>query len=99
MLLWYNIVMEKFENKIKSNTEMVTISRAEYETLQTKLKDTQAELENTPKEAILLPGSFASATAIAHILNMLFIRHCIVWNRNLDEWGLNFQGKRCQIGY
>ena len=82
MLLWYNIVIEKFENKIKSNTEMVTISRAEYETLQTKLKDTQAELENTPKEAIVLQGSFASASAIAHIAllckNMLCIRHYII---------------------
>ena len=50
MLLWYNIVMEKFKDNITSNTEMVTISRAEYEALQelqTKLKDTQAELDNT----------------------------------------------------
>ena len=75
MLLWYNIVMEKFENKIKSNTEMVTISRAEYETLQTKLKDTQAELENTPKEAIVLPGSFASASAIAHIAVQKYVMY------------------------
>ena len=50
MLLWYNTGVKKFKNNITSNIEMVTISRAEYETLQaleTKLKDTQAELENT----------------------------------------------------
>lgn len=50
MLLWYNIAMEKFKNNITMVAEMVTISRAEYEALQAKLKDTEAELDNTKEK-------------------------------------------------
>lgn len=45
MLFWYNIVIKKFKDNITSNTEMVTISRAEYEALQAKLKDALSQNE------------------------------------------------------
>ena len=44
VLIWYNQVMEK-TNNLTSNTETMTISRAEYEELQANHEHLQAKYE------------------------------------------------------
>ena len=49
-ILWYNISMKQADNSRTSNTEMITISRAEYEALQTELAEQKQQLESKSAE-------------------------------------------------
>ena len=60
----------------------------------------ETEIKNTPKEAIVLPGSFASASAIAHIAVQKYVMHSPLYRleQEFGRIGLKLQGKPCQIG-
>ena len=48
--LCYNISMKQADNSRTSNTEMITISRAEYEALQAELAEQKQQLESKRAE-------------------------------------------------
>ena len=50
MLLWYYFLMEKRTDLETSNTEMVTISRAEYEAMQARLSGLEEQLRSKTEE-------------------------------------------------
>ena len=49
-VLCYNISMKQADNSRTSNTEMITISRAEYEALQAELAEQKQQLESKRAE-------------------------------------------------
>lgn len=50
MVLWYYFLMEKRTDLETSNTEMVTISRAEYEAIQARLSAQDEQLRSKTEE-------------------------------------------------
>ena len=50
MILWYHFLMEKRTDFETSNTEMVTISRAEYEAMQARLSGLEEQLRSKTEE-------------------------------------------------
>ena len=50
MFLWYYFLMEKRTDLETSNTEMVTISRAEYEAMQARLSGLEEQLRSKTEE-------------------------------------------------